>query len=125
MGKLRFEFKDSEHCYPSLLQEVDPKLLIVLGFYVRFSRKRGLPCVLTNIIGKFKQSESNTHPEGRAFDTSVRGWDEGDIKDCIEYMTTHTQSLGAVSRKDGIRRSVVYHDVGLGAHFHFQVHKGD
>jgi len=91
-----------------------------VGFYLMFCESRGLPCQVTNISHKFLQSQSETHPDGRAFDGSIKGWTDRDIQECIDYMEQNAGHLGAFSASDLKQRVVIFHDVGLGEHLHFQ-----
>lgn len=121
--KLFFKLKQSDGCLVSDLQKIHPPLIIVLGYFCRYCDENGLPCNLTNILSKFKVSKSTTHPDGRAFDASPRGWKKSDITKCIKFMNRHVGHLGAISSKDKKRRVAVYHNAGKGWHFHFQVAK--
>ena len=98
-------------------------LQIMLGFLNTFCEMNKVPCLLTNISHKFPVSKSNTHPEGRAIDVSVKGWSILQVRDCVEYLDAKADILGigAYSLADGKRRVVVHHDAGLGAHLHIQV----
>ena len=120
---LKFSIKESEHCLITDFQKVRGDLLVVLGYFVSFCDKNSLECKVTNVVGKFPQSKSDTHPEGRAFDASLRGWNETKIKECMTFMDMACGQLGAVSARDGKRRVIVRHDAGLGDHFHFQVRR--
>jgi len=115
----QFDLKEG---IPSMdLTYLTPDALIVLAFVTRFCKKHSLPLVVTNILQKFKVSTSNTHPEGRAIDVSVRGWYISDINKCIAYITEMCGHLGAISAKTNKPRVAYYHNAGLGAHIHFQV----
>ena len=105
------------------LQELQPEALIVLAHLARWSVNNGLgPITVTNIKNKFRESKSNTHPEGRAIDVSVRNWRIDDIEAARHYMEKAVGHLGAISAKDGQRRVFVYHKTPSGApHIHLQV----
>lgn len=105
----------------SEFQTVSPYLIIVLGYFFSFCEGHNVPCKITNIKNKFKVSKSSTHPDGRAFDASVRGWTPEKIQKCVKWMDKEVGYLGALSASDMKARVVVYHDAGLGSHFHFQV----
>lgn len=111
------------HVTAAELQNMDPKLLIVLGHFVAFCEKHSLPCKLTNITHKFKQSKSSTHVDGRAVDVSVRGWTDTDIFNARKHMESIAGHYGAISARDYKKRVFVYHNVGLGDHIHLQVMK--
>ncbi len=115
-----FEFKDERDC-AELLKNLQPEALIVFAHFAKFCRDNRIPCMVTNLFRRFPQSKSYTHPEGRAFDASIRGWTETNVQDCIAYMILEVNHLGAYSLGDRRQRVVVRHDVGLGDHLHFQV----
>lgn len=104
------------------LLAIDWKLLVVLGYFKKFCVMENLTCKITSISEKVQGRISRTHEEFRAFDASVGNWTDGDIIKCVDYMQKQVGSLGAYSLTDKQQRVVVYHDVGLGSHFHFQVH---
>lgn len=119
----RFKLKDSLEI--SDLQKVDPKLLIVLGWFVKFCGLHNLECCLTSIIApKTPLSVSDTHPEGRAFDARTNSWKDDQIHDAIEYLEANCGQMGAIL-KDGTKKVAVYHDIGYGFHLHCQVFKED
>ena len=102
-------------------QEVQGSLLVVLGYVLMFCEESKLPCLITNIHENFSVSTSKTHPQGRAFDLSIRDWAIDDIQNCMSYVELFSNDLGAISYSDLKQRVVVHHDVGLGDHLHFQV----
>lgn len=81
--------------------------------------------VITNVKMKFPISRSNTHPEGRGVDISARGWNSKQVQNVIEYMQENVGHLGAYSLRTGKQNVIIYHDAGLGKHFHLQVHRGN
>jgi hypothetical protein len=104
-------------------QMLTGKLMTVFGFFLMFAENRDLPVKVTNTLTKFPESKSNTHPEGRALDISVMGWSVQDIEDCIKHMNLVAKDYGAISSATHEPNVIVYHDVGLGAHFHLQVRR--
>ena len=118
------EFKGEGSAELEDIYSMQPALIIVLGAVLQFCKDNSLPCKVTNVRHKFAQSISNTHPEGRAFDMSVRGWTGTEIKRCIHYVEKEVGHLGAISKNSGVRVVAVYHDVGLGKHIHFQTQRG-
>jgi hypothetical protein len=98
-----------------------PAIFRVLCAFIEHCDNNWLPCVITNFIIKFFESETDSHPDGRAFDASVRGWQKEQIDAIVALFNELFEDIAAISRKDGVRRCCVYHDVGLGSHLHFQV----
>lgn len=103
------------------LQIMTAKMFIVFGHFLMFSEQNKLPVKVTNIRHKFDVSKTNTHPEGRAIDISVKKWSKKAIEDCIDYMNYHAGFLGAISFKTFRPLVIYHHDAGLGDHFHLQV----
>ncbi len=104
-------------------KDVHPSLIIVLGYFSLFCHENKLNCKISSIKEEVvTQRQTKTHSDGRAFDASVKPFSDGDILKCIAYMEKHVGHLGAYSYSDGEQRVIVYHDVGRGRHFHFQVH---
>lgn len=118
--KKQFKIKDDVNA--GQFTYLVPDSFIVLAHVVRFCNQSALPLVVTNLIYKFAVSKSNTHPQGRAFDISVRGWTITDIKRCIKHVTEKCGHLGAISGITLTPRVAYFHDSGLGAHIHFQVY---
>ena len=98
-----------------------PKMLLVWSHFTLFAHSRDLPIKVTNILQKFSVSKSNTHPEGRAIDVSVKNWKPEDISNCLDYLNEKVGKYGAISKASGMKRVVYFHDAGLGPHFHLQV----
>lgn len=119
--KQYFKLKGGSGCVLYDLTRLRPEALRVLSYFVQYCNNEGLPAEITNITGKFAQSKSNVHPEGRGFDASTREWTARQVFKCIRYMTEKCGHLGAYSASDGKQRLVIHHDIGLGEHFHFQV----
>lgn len=115
-----FSFKHKEQG-PDL-KYISPKLMIVFGYFCSYAIRHKLPVVITNVLEKFSVSTSNTHPEGRALDISVKNWSEEDIETVQKYMqATVEEDFGAISAKTLKPNVIVYHNAGLGPHFHIQV----
>lgn len=91
---------------------------------------RGMSILITSVIrSKIPNvSTSDSHADGRAFDISVRGWTDEQIKDCVRECNTALSKIGATSKSDGIRRAAVFEDDIFDAtgkqikwrHIHFQ-----
>ena len=104
------------------LLAIDWKLLIVLGYFKKFCLMENITCRITSITERVEGRISRSHEDARAFDASVAEFSKGEIIKGIDFMEKQVGGLGAYSKSDGKQRVVVYHDVGRGAHFHFQVH---
>jgi len=118
---MTLKFKGLGHAIPEDIGYMQPALIVVLSAVLQFCRNTMLNCRITNIRHRFPNSVSNTHPEGRAFDVSVRGWSKENIKECVKYVEKRIGYLGAISSRDNQRRIAVVHDIGYGRHIHFQV----
>lgn len=105
---------------------VKPNTLLLANAFVDYCDRNKLPVEFTSIIrrGINGVSVSKTHIEGRAFDCSVRGWDEIDIENCVEYFNMNYSKIGAIPFGQTVGVACVYEDGvtrGLGAHLHLQV----
>lgn len=81
--------------------------------------------MITSLMEDVAGRVSLTHFDGRAFDSSIKGWKEKDINDCVKYFMTYYNNIGAISTKDLKPRVVLDHSApnGTGRHLHFQVRK--
>lgn len=105
---------------------VKPNLLLLANAFVDYCDKYNLPVKFTSIIrqGIPGVSVSKTHIEGRAFDCSVNGWSDQEIKDCQEHFNKNYKNIGAVPFGSNVGMPCVYEDgvsKGKGAHLHLQV----
>lgn len=103
---------------------LQPTLILVIGKMIQWCDKRGLPFVITSAVRNFEQGQvSQTHPEGRAVDISVKGWTANDIYDFEKEWEANeiARKYGAV-KADGTVNLAHYHTVAGGApHFHVQI----
>lgn len=106
---------------PSDWKHVDAKLLILAALYVHFCQRNGIPIMFTSIIraGIPGVSISRTHIEGRAFDASAHGWTTDLVDEFLEHNADY-QSIGAISKSDGVARCFLFHE-GTAFHLHAQV----
>jgi hypothetical protein len=114
-----FELKQPDVSVEDMLI-MKPSLIIVWGFLSKFCLDNNLPCRITNIKTKFPESISDTHPQGRAIDVSVKDWSILHVQDCLEYLRRNVGHLGAIVGR-GDRKVALHHDIGRGAHLHIQV----
>lgn len=119
-----FAIKDDPTLKAEDIMLVKPAMLVVLGYFTSYAEQNKLPVVITNVVLSFPTSRSTTHPDGRAIDISARHWTPEHKQGVIKYMEDKVGYLGAYSFSDGKQRVIIYHDGGLGAHFHLQIHRG-
>ena len=104
--------------------DLQPTLILVIGKMLQWCDKRSLPFVITSAVRDFEKGQvSQTHPEGRAVDISVKGWTANDIYDFEKEWEANeiARKYGAV-KADGTVNLVYYHTVAGGAaHFHTQI----
>lgn len=104
--------------------DLQPTLILVIGKMIQWCDKRSLPFVITSAVRDFEKGQvSQTHPEGRAVDMSVKGWTANDIYDFEKEWEANeiARKYGAV-KADGTVNLVYYHVVAGGApHFHIQI----
>jgi len=104
------------------LKDVHPNLLVLLVYAYQYARRYELPFTITSIKDRFSGRISKSHEEGRAIDLSVKAWPEFHILRLTKKMNEEFESIGAISKSDGISRACVYHKVeGNAWHFHLQV----
>jgi hypothetical protein len=109
------------------LLALNPKVFIVLGHFLTYADKHGLPVTITSIISDREnvESVSTTHEDGRAIDIRSKDWPLHHRQEVIEYMHHIASHYGAISASDNQRRVIVHHDyMGQGGHFHLQVSRG-
>lgn len=103
---------------------MQPTLILIYAKMLQWCDKEGLPLVITSAVRDFEQGQvSQTHPEGRAFDISVKGWEAFNIDKFVKYWNESeiNKKYGAL-KTDGTACLVVYHAVaGGGFHFHIQI----
>ncbi len=63
---------------------------------------------------------SSSHSQGRAFDFRTWNLNESQLKTLNGLLTAKYGKIGAIN-KLGTRQLVVFHDIGLGPHFHVQL----
>ena len=64
---------------------------------------------------------SSSHRTGRAFDLSLRQWDETEIKDFLNYFNEKYKHIAAFSKSANKTVLVVRHNSGHGDHLHVQI----
>lgn len=105
--------------------KVHPNLLVLADYVYSHCETHNLQLVITSIIRPKIPGVSKTdiHAKGRAFDVSVKGWSQEDIKFLVDSVNEKL-TIGAISLRDKQEREAVYEDgvsAGRGAHLHFQV----
>lgn len=108
---------------------MSPSLLMMIAFVTQWCNSRNIQPVITSGIRTIEENrmvgaKSLTHPQGRAFDLSVRseyGFNEQSIQELIEAVEKEFKSVGALN-KNLESRPIVRH-VGTGDHLHLQVRR--
>jgi hypothetical protein len=67
--------------------------------------------------------ETNIHQEGRAFDISIRPFNEEQLNEIKVAFTQVAGHLGAIGHYSKLPTLIVDHDTGHGRHLHFQISK--
>ncbi len=122
MIEKRFSCVDGAELYDFMF--ISPKLMLVFSHLLMFCEKENLPYPqITSIIRhKDSFSKSNTHQTGRAMDIRTRDYyTEEQIQKIVYFLEDfdNTYKVGAISRKTGLPRIVVYH-IGSQWHLHIQ-----
>lgn len=102
-----------------------PLALAILGHMSHYCLDNELPFVVTDTVSTLKEDQSinrghATHRQGRAFDISVKGWDELDIRGFVEFFNEQWKSVAAISSETGEPTLVIDH-VGTARHLHVQI----
>ena len=122
MKKIIHDFKNEDASKGFL--SLDIELLKIIPYMIEWCNKNNLPFVVTRGLSENIEgvSKSDTHPEGRAIDVSVKGWSKEKIENFISYWNASgfCKSYGAISASTSTPVLVVYHD-GTAMHFHIQV----
>ena len=119
--KRNFYFKDLDETGD--LMSIHIELFKMFAVLASFCNHYDLPLVVTSMIDKVPGRKHGTHIDGRAFDISVKNWTELDIHRVVHRFNTNFKDVAAISASDGKPRAAIAHDIGLGAHIHFQVKK--
>ena len=104
--------------------DLQPTLILVIGKMLQWCDKRSLPFVITSAVRDFEKGQvSQTHPEGRAVDISVKGWSANDIYDFEkEWNESELNKKYGAIKTNGEAQLVVCHAVtGGGFHSHVQI----
>ena len=86
--------------------------------------KKNLPIIVTNVLDKQKDSETDSHPQGRAIDISVIHWPDRSIREADNYFDAKYGKIAAISGKTGKPNFFVYHKTkkeGSKWHIHLQI----
>ena len=98
-----------------------PNLLICFAHLSKFCLDNYIPLHLTSGIRPIIDgiSKSSTHQSGRAADIRIMYWDKKQLQDVLRFISgfDHTEKIGAISSRDGIRRLAYVHK----NHLHLQV----
>lgn len=111
---------------PQNWELVKPNLLLLANAFVDYCEKNSLGVRFTSIIrpGIIGVSVSKTHLEGRAFDCSVNGWSQQEIRECQHHFNKNYTKIGAIPFGETQGTPCVFEDgitKGTAPHLHFQV----
>jgi len=99
-----------------------PSLKLAYAFLITFCVENDLPF---NITSMHRSGDSGPHGSLplRAFDFSIKGWEEVDMLKFEHEINLKYEYLGAKSLSDNVQRLVIFHEVeGRGSlHGHIQV----
>ena len=122
MKNITHDFKNYDSAKGLLSCHIE--LLKIIPYMIEWCSLRSVPFVITRGLSENIEgvSKSNSHPEGRAVDVSVKGWDSDKIDEFVKHWNNHgfCKNYGAISASDGVKRLVVFH-TGTGPHFHISV----
>ena len=79
MRVTKHKFKTEEVAMTFL--SLEPTLIFIIAHMLRWCDQRSLPFVVTSAVREFETGQvSQTHPDGRAIDVSVRDWQADQIE---------------------------------------------
>jgi len=127
--KKYFETKDTKDSEAGEMVFLTPSMLVVWGYFVNFCQMKKLPCLITNISSKTRNSTVDIHRSGRAIDVRTWTWNAKSIAAAEKYMNEKVGALGAYSKGSGKRKVIHYEPtvkdesgkIIKGEHFHLQV----
>lgn len=103
-----------------------PAILLVLFDMKFYCYQEGMRFNVTSTVTTLEEDnkvhrKSSTHRTGRAFDLSLRGWSELEIKDFINYFNEKYKHIAAYSQLSGRNNLIIRHNSGYGDHLHVQI----
>jgi hypothetical protein len=107
--------------------DLAPVLLVIAHTMSVWAVEKGLDFKVTETmttaaVDKAIGRVSSSHRQGRAIDVSVIGWNSNEIVEFVDEFSTLYKDFAAISGSTLKPTLVVFHDIGLGAHFHIQIH---
>jgi hypothetical protein len=104
-----------------------PLIVIVLLDMHHYCISKNLPFTITSTVTTIEEDNelervSTSHRTGRAFDLSIRGWDEYNISNFVSYFNDKYRDIAAYTFNTNKPMLVVDH-VGTARHLHVQIHK--
>lgn len=103
-----------------------PLIIMVLMDVKYWAMENELPFIVTETVTTMYEDiqvdrKSSSHRTGRAFDLSIRDWNNLDIKDCVNHFNKKYNHIAATSSSNGKPNLIIDH-VGTARHLHFQIH---
>jgi hypothetical protein len=103
-----------------------PQLHKIMEEMIDWLLEKGIHPVVTETVTTLiedtqRKRVSSTHREGRAFDLRTRDWPAEIVKEFETHFENKYGTLGAVGSTTLTAHLLVYHDTGLGMHFHVQL----
>lgn len=104
------------------LMMVHPSLMKLIMAFLLYCDEHNQLCMMTSLkTDVVKKRKSTTHRDGRAVDFSSRGWNTLHRKRVLHLINDKYKDIAAISISDKKPRAIIFHDIGLGEHFHLQV----
>lgn len=104
-----------------------PLILSIVFDMAHWCELKNLPFVITSTVSTENEDEklkrkSKTHVSGRAFDMSLRGWNDKDVNLFRTEYNNRYQHIASISKYTGQPTLIVRHNSGHGDHLHIQIH---
>jgi hypothetical protein len=113
-----FQIKDDVNVYD--LQYLDPFLMMMLAFTLRFMKDHEEPVTITSLTDDSPLRKTDTHAEGRAFDMRVRGISRAVLKHLVWEINRRYGAIYGTGPADRTPRVAILKK----DHIHFQVRRG-
>ena len=94
--------------------KLHPKLLTIVCNVADYCLVRYNYYITISSMLRKKTDDNGVHQTGRAIDISSKELDADEIADIVNFVNLNYP-------RDDKKPTAIYHDVGQGAHFHFQV----
>lgn len=103
-----------------------PLALVIMFDMKFFCSENYIPFTVTSTMSTIEEDKklsrkSSTHRTGRAFDLSIKGWSNLEIKDFIAHFNKKYEHVAAYTKSTNKNTLIIHHNSGHGDHLHVQI----